>query len=199
MKLRSIAIISALALASAAAHAQIGVYATFDAQNFTRTGLLANPPAGSTNSASPWLYGPIFGAYYTVSSIPKLGKLHTGPVAIGIDVRGDILRTSSTYARADGLIGLRVTPKKPIFSLVPYLQGSAGIGHTKVTGQLNYTNNWSYQAAVGVDHKIKGRIDWRVVEGTAGFLGSYQAGTAPGDTNYNYSLSSGMVVRLGGK
>jgi hypothetical protein len=203
MKLRSITILFAFAIASAAAHAQSGIYATFDAQEFTRTGLLANPPAGSSNSDSPWLYGPTFGVYYTPSHIhiPMLGTLHTGPILLGIDARGDILRTDSQYSRDDAIVSIRVTPKTPLMGIRPYIQGGAGEGHTKVPGasQTTYANNWSYLVAVGADHKIKGRIDWRVVEASAGFLANYKAGLNSNETNYMITVSSGLVVRLGGK
>jgi len=50
MKLRSIATVLAIALASAAAYAQSGVYVTFDAQRFTRTGIYANPGLMATST-----------------------------------------------------------------------------------------------------------------------------------------------------
>lgn len=201
MKLRSITILFAFAVATVAAHSQSGIYATFDAQDFTRTGLLATPPAGSSNSDSPWLYGPVFGLYYTPSHIhiPKVGNLHTGPVKIGLDLRGDVFRTNTNYSRDDGIISLRVTPNAPLMGVRFYVQGGAGIGHTKVPGQTNFTNNWSYQAAVGADRKLKGRFDWRVVEAGAGFLGDYKAGGGANDNNYMITLGTGLVVRLGGK
>jgi hypothetical protein len=195
MKLRVIAILFAFALTTAAARAQVGVYASFDAEQFNRSGLYANPPAGVSNSATPWLYGSTFGAYYNVSHVPYLGVLKTGPVTVGFDARGDFLR-GAQYARADALIGLRVATKTPIKRVTPYIQGSAGLGHTKLPGALYYTNNWSYQFAVGADRKIKGRVDWRVVEASAGFLGSFVTGTSPNGSNYNYSLGTGLVVRL---
>jgi hypothetical protein len=198
MKLRHIAILFAFAVASAAAHAQGGVYGTFSAQQFTRTGLVSNPPAGSSNSDKPWLYGPTVGAYYTVSRIPKLGELKTGPVAIGFDFRGDFLH-GSQYDRSDGLIGLRFTPKRLVKGITPYIQGSAGIGHTKLPKAPFYTNNWSYQFAIGADRKLKGHTDWRVIEASAGFLGSYVAGTAPNNSNYIITLGTGLAFRLGGK
>ena len=43
MKLRSIALVLTVALVSAAAHAQSGVYLTMDAQQFTQKGVLVNP------------------------------------------------------------------------------------------------------------------------------------------------------------
>jgi hypothetical protein len=201
MKLRSITILLAFAIAAAAAHAQSAVYATFDAQDFTRTGLLANPPAGSSNSDSPWLYGPTFGVYYTPSHIhiPKVGTLHTGPILLGIDARGDILRTNTQYNRDDAIVSIRVTPKTPIGGIRPYIQGGAGEGHTKYPGQLSYSNNWSYLAAIGADRKIKGRFDWRVVEASAGFLGNYKAGLNANNSNYMITVSTGLAVRFGGK
>jgi hypothetical protein len=201
MKLRSITLCFAFAVASVAAHAQSAIYAAFDAQEFTRTGIQATAPAGSSNSDSPWLYGPVFGVYYTPAQlhIPLLGKVKTGPVKIGFDARGDILRTNTQYSRDDAIISLRVTPSSPLFGVRLYAQGGAGIGHTKVPGQLNYANNWSYQMAIGADKKLKGRIDWRIVEAGAGFLGSYKAGLGANDNNYMITLGTGFAVRLGGK
>jgi len=199
MKLRSIVILFVLVIASAVANAQAGIYATFSAEQFTRTGLVASPPAGSSNSDSPWLYGPTFGAFYTITHIPKLGELKTGPIAIGLDARGDVLRTNTAYSRDDAIVSLRITPKKAFFKLLPYAQGGAGLGHVKVPGQLNFTNNWSYQFAIGADRKLKHDVDWRVVEFEGGFLGNYVAGTGNNPTNYNIMLSTGLVVHFTGK
>jgi hypothetical protein len=203
MKLRSLALLFAFVLASAAARAQVGAYASFDSQQFTRNGLVLNPAAGSSNSDKPWLYGPTVGVYYMVGHLPKIykiGQLKTGPIALGLDARGDFLRTAaSAYSRDDGILSIRAAYKPGIGKFVPYIQGGAGIGHTKVPGQLNYTNNWSYLFAVGADRKIKGRIDWRVVEASAGFLGTYTAGSNPNNSNYMITLGTGIVVRPRGK
>jgi len=195
MKLHSITTLFAFVLASTAAHSQVGAYATFSAEQFTRTGILANPPAGSSNSDSPWLYGPTVGAFYTITHYPKLGKLpalKTGPILLGLDGRGDFLRTNSQYSRSDGYLSLRVTPKKPMKNLSPYIQGGFGIGHTKTPAQTSYTNNLAYQFAIGADRKIKGNIDWRIFEASAGFLGSYHAGyssacTVSSQTVYSFT------------
>src|ERR1039458_9611214 len=115
MKLRSIATVLVIALASAAAYAQSGVYATFDAQQFARTGLFANPPKGSGNADKPWLLGTSYGVYYDVTHLPKLGKLNTGPVVLAFpafvffypdDIYG------SQIDREDGIFSLRVALKK---------------------------------------------------------------------------------------
>ena len=72
----------------------------------------------------------------------------------------------------------------------------------KMPGQLNYTNNWSYQFAIGADHKLKGRMsrmDWRVIEAKAGFLGNFVAGANTNNNNYIVTVGTGLVVRMGGK
>jgi hypothetical protein len=192
MKLRSIAILFAFAVASAAAHAQAGVYATFEAEQFHRSGILAAPAAGSSNSDSPWLYGPTVGAFYTIHKIPKLGELHTGPVSIGIDGRGDFMH-GSLYDRSDGIVSLRLTPKNKWAGLMPYVQGGAGIGHTKLPHALNFSNNWSYLFAVGADRKLKKHVDWRIIEVSGGFLGNYVAGANVNQSNYILNLGAGLV------
>ncbi len=192
MKLRSIAILSAIAVASTVAHAQAGVYATFDAQMFNRSGIFATAPAGG-NSDSPWLYGPTIGAFYTIHKIPKLGELHTGPISLGLDGRGDFLH-GSLYDRSDAIVSLRVTPKHPFKGgLIPYVQGGAGLGHTKLPHASHFSNNWNYQFSVGADRKLKGHLDWRVVEVSGGFLGNYVAGANLNQSNYNITLATGLV------
>jgi hypothetical protein len=196
MNLRSLAVLFALAGASFAARAQGGVYAMFDAQQFTRTGLLATPPAGSSNSDSPWLYGTTFGAYYMFTHVPVLGTLHTGPIAIGLDGRGTIVRTNTPYNRDDGTISVRISTKNTFATVKPYVQGGAGIGHTKVPGQTFFANDLSYIFAVGADRRLSKRVDWRVVDVSGGFLGNYQSGNNVSNTNHILNFATGLVVRF---
>ena len=208
MRLRTIASALTIALASAAAHAQSGVYAMFTAQEFHQEGIYANPStdAGGNhgNIDSPFLMGASYGAYYDVTHLPNLffikgGPLKTGPVVVGIDGRGETLRDSeygSTLNRQDGLFSLRVALKKPLKGLAPYVQGGFGIGHTKVPFALHYSNNLAYLFTIGVDHKVWKQIDWRV-EGGAGFLGSYRPGNAANGSNYLVNASTGLVFRIG--
>jgi hypothetical protein len=179
MKLRPIATVLAIALASAAAYAQSGVYVTFDAQQFARTGLFANPPKGSGNADKPWLLGTTYGVYYDVTHLPKLGKLNTGPLVVGFDARGDIYRLSiygSQIDREDGIFSLRVASKKPFWQTTPFVEGGFGIGHTRIANASTYSNNFVYQFGVGADRKVSRSFDWRVVELNVGFLGNYGAG-----------------------
>jgi len=198
MKLRSIAILLAVALASAAAHAQAGVYLAFDAQQFDQSGIYANPGIHG-NVDRPWLFGPAYGIYYDVTRLPRFGALHTGPVILGIDGRGDTLRLAeygSQLDRQDGIFSLRLTSRKAFMRSTPYIQGGFGIGHTRIPFRTTYNNNFVYQFGGGVDRKLRGRIDWRVVEATAGFLANYPVGAGAGQSNFLVTLGTGLVVRL---
>jgi hypothetical protein len=202
MKLRTIAIVLTVVLASAAAYAQTGVYLSFNAQQFTQEGVntfITSP--GSQNIDRPWLFGPAYGVYYDVTHLPYLGKLKTGPVVFGIDARGQTLRDTvyyGTFNQQDGIFSLRVATKNTLKGAVPYLQGGFGIGHTKVPGRTYYSNNFIYQFSVGADYKIHKHIDWRIVEFSAGFLGSYATGyyptgLGPNQSNHMLTLGTGLV------
>jgi hypothetical protein len=203
MKLRTIACALAVALVSAAAHAQSGVYVTFDAQQFTQEGVLANPGIHG-NIDRPWLYGPGYGVYYDVTRLPYLGALKTGPVTVGIDGRGDTLRLSAygtTFNRQDGLFSIRLATKNKIKSVTPYIQGGFGIAHTKVPGRTFYSNNFIYQFSLGVDKKIQKHIDWRIVEASAGTMAHYSTGYYPvgvgtNQSSYLVTLATGFVFRF---
>lgn len=200
MKLRSIALVLVPALSIAlasAAHAQTGVYATVEAQQFTQDGIYANPGIHG-NVDRPWLFGAGYGIYYNVTRLPKLGALKTGPFLVGLDGRGATLRLSeygSQLDRQDGLLSLRVATKNKFAGASPYIQGGFGIGHTRVPFAAHYSNNLLYQFGVGADRRIGHKFDWRV-EASAGFLGGYTTGTGPNPSNYMITLSTGLVYRL---
>jgi len=207
MKLRSLVLALAIALVAVTAHAQSGVFVTMDAQQFTQQGIYGPSSVGThSNTDRPWIFGPTYGAYYTVNhvpffnTLPYLSKVKTGPVSVGIDARGDVYRVSeygSTLNRADGLFSLRVAPRKPLFGSTPYVIGGFGVGHTKLPFASYYTNNLAFQFGIGADHKIAKHIDWRVFEATAGFLNNYAVNNAlgPNQSNYTVSVRTGLVFR----
>jgi hypothetical protein len=197
MKLRSLAVFLSLALAAAAAHAQAGVYLTFDAQQFDQSGIYANPGTHS-NVDRPWIFGPGYGVYYNFKKVPGLSAAHTGPLVFGLDAHGDTLRVSeynSQLDRQDGIISVRLSLKKPVDHMNPYFEGGFGIGHTKVPFAQAYSNNLIYQFGAGIDHKIKGRLDWRVIDASAGFLSNYIVGAGPNQSNFMITLGTGLVFR----
>jgi hypothetical protein len=210
MKLRTIALVLSVALASAAAHAQTGVYVTGDAQQFTQKGVLLFPGT-HTNIDKLWLGGATYGVYYDFNRLPLIGKLKTGPVAVGVDGRGDIFRLSvygSQIDREDGLFSLRISAKKPmkqvlLLGTAPYAQGGFGIGHTRNAFRTSYNNNFIYQFSVGFDrplsHKYK-NLDWRVLEVSGGSLanyptGYYSGGAGPNQSNHLITVGTGIVFR----
>lgn len=203
MKLRSIALVLTVALASAAAHAQTGIYVTADSQQFTQMGVNSHPAPGGEEDR-PWLYGTAYGIYYDVNHLPWIGALRTGPVVVGIDVRGDTFRRSeygSQFDRQDGLFSLRVATRNPYMSITPYVQGGFGIGHTRIPSRSTYNNNFIYQVSVGADRHLVGRLDWRVLEASAATLDSYPTGYYPGgegvnQSNYLITVGTGLVFRL---
>ena len=211
MKLRSIALVLSVALASAA-YAQTGVYITGDAQQFTQEGVLAIPGTHG-NIDRPWLYGPTYGIYYDFTRVPGLSKIKKNPLVLGIDARGDIFRAQangSQYDREDGIFSLRLATKKPLAvkhlpkKITPYLQGGFGIGHTRIPARTTYNNNFIYQGSFGVDRQLPGKFkkfDWRVFEVSVGSLanyptGYYPGGAGPNQSNYLITLGTGLVFHI---
>jgi hypothetical protein len=203
MKLRSIALVLSLALVSAAAYAQSGVYVLMQAQQFTQEGVDFPAFPHSADIDRPWLYGPAYGVYVGITKLPYLGALKTGPITVGLDARGETLRLSeygSQFDRQDGLLSLRIATKHPMFKTTPYIQGGFGIGHTRVPFRGAYSNNLDYQFSIGADRKLTKHIDWRVVEASASFLqnyatGYFPVGLAPNQSNYSVTLGTGLVYR----
>ena len=205
MKLRSIALVLTIALASAIAHAQVGVYVTADTQQFNQTGVNSHPaPGGQTDR--PLLIGTAYGVYYDVTRLPYIGKLRTGPLVLGIDGRGDTFRLTeygSQFDRQDGIFSLRVATKKTLMmKTTPYLQAGFGIGHTRIPLRTTYNNNFLYQASLGADHQLGHRLDWRVFEISAGVLAkyptgyySYNGGAGANQSNYLLTFGTGLVFR----
>jgi hypothetical protein len=174
------------------AAAQVGVYGLFDA---TRISSLTGQPSVITgrrlNSTSP--VGGVLGVYYDFRNF--------GPVRVGVDLRGSLLRTkrgadedflgAGTHINSF-LGGVRVSFRTPIkvIQLKPYLQASAGLGRSDFGLSPNLSNGFEYHGYAGVDIKLLPVLDWRAVElGYGGIDGN----------GHNYplgSVSTGFVVHL---
>jgi hypothetical protein len=212
MKLRSIVFVLTVVLASSVAKAQSGFFVTMDAQQFTQDGYRLNPAPGSANVDRPWLFGPSYGAYFDihhipytqnvhVPSVPYLNKLKAPPIVVGIDFRGDTYRLNeygSQLDRQDGILSLRIAPKKEFMGTTPYVIGGFGIAHTRIPYAANYTNNIIYAGGIGADRKIAKHIDWRMFEARASVLGHYQVANtpAPNQSNYLITIGTGLVFRV---
>ncbi len=209
MKLRSFVPVLAFALAgcfSSSARAQGGFYLTFEAQQFTQQGIYANPGQHG-NIDRPWIFGPGYGAFYTIHKVPILNRVpivkdfRTGRINIALEGRGETLRVSeygSQLDRQDGYIDLRFSPKGEFRGVTPYAFGGFGVGHTRIPYQAHYQNNLAYIFGAGVDRRLSRHIDWRVFEADGGFLNQYAVGFAamPNQSNYQITLQTGFVFRI---
>lgn len=205
MKLRTIALVLTVVFAFAVAHAQTGVYVTADTQQFNQMGVDGHaPPGGQTDR--PLLIGAAYGVYYDIHHLPRHGAFKTGPIVLGIDARGDTFRLTeygSQFDRQDGIFSIRVATKKPLMmKTTPYLQGGFGIGHTRIPFRTTYNNNFIYQVSLGADRKLRGRLDWRLFEVSAGALAKYptgyysfNGGAGPNQSNYLLTFGTGLVFR----
>lgn len=184
MKLRWLTILFALMIDSTCAHAQIGVYGTFNSVDLTATSV------GISTQTTNWYTGVGAGVYYNF--------LPMGPIALGADLRGNLL-TGNPQKYRSALFGLRLAVNPPLLPVRPYVQASIGAGGASHSG-LNgvgtiYSNKFQYLVAGGLDYTLVPHLDFRVVEvGYGRMTGISSAGTAPASTFF--SVSTGLVVRF---
>ena len=190
MKLRSIAAVAVLALATLAAHAQsqgnVGLYFNPVAIRVSNS----NADHGSfaflgDNSTSQVFYGYGFGGYYDF--------FHSGPIAAGFDVRESDLHANNAMLRSF-LVGARVSAKPFSRPFKPYAQISFGLGTTKAPGSVVHISKF--------DYTLQKHIDFRVLEIGYGSLTTVSsADVGGGNTFYvpasnQVSFSSGLVFRF---
>jgi hypothetical protein len=184
MKLRWLSVLLGIAIYSASAHAQIGVYGTFDSVRLTASSV------GSTAQTTTWYNGAGAGIYYNF--------LHMGPIALGADLRGNLL-TGSQQKYRSALFGLRLAAKPPLLPVRPYVQASIGTGGASHSG-LNgvgtiYSDKFQYLVAGGVDYTLVPHVDFRLVEVGYGRMTGISSGS-PAPTSTLVSISTGLVVRF---
>ena len=173
-------ILLVLAFTSAAASAQVGIYGNFATVHLTDYG-----------GGNFWTYGPGAGIYYDF--------LHFGPIRIGVDLRGNRL-WGNEEDYWSGLGGVRLVVKPPVLPFRVYVQGSAGVGGVKASGNTgnlssSYSNKFQYDAFAGTDFTLLPHIDWRVVEvGYGRMSGTSNSGVS--NSSGVFTLSSGIVLRL---
>lgn len=167
---RAALVLGCLIFCSLAASAQTGVYAEFSTSDFNGAG------AGRHNGAT-------FGLYHNVLRPPFLG--------IGFDVRATLLGSGDTKAYM-GFAGPRLQLRPRVIPLMPYVEGLVGAGNVHVGGGGNAFSNTAvaYEGVAGLDWTILPRLDWRVVEYSAGGFASSDASIAP------RTWSTGLVLRL---
>lgn len=175
MKLRHFTLLLLLALTPSVSRAQLGIYGNFDATHFR----------DNNNRTTNWFYGPNLGVYYNF--------YHFGPLAAGVDLRGNVLFGNNKKYRS-ALIGLRVAGSAPAVPLKPYAQFSVGVGGSKY-GSGNYTDKFQYDVIGGVDYTIFPRIDFLVAEVAYGRMSGVGGGPDTPSSSI-ITVGSGIVFRL---
>lgn len=137
------------AVAPVIAAAQAGIYGKLDLTNYTSNGDVKTFLGGG---------GGLYDDF-----------IHAGPLHAGLDLRGSY-GTATDLEYRDFLIGIRVGLTVPVVRLRPYVQGSVGVGGTKVKAQtapgivLEWNNRLVEAGFVGMDVTVLPHIDWRVAE-----------------------------------
>ncbi len=123
------------------AHAQLGVYATYSGDRFTGVTCPSYAAPCGTNDGVVKPYGATVGAFYDFKNV--------GPVRLGIDLRGDLLRADkradssaggTDIVRQYGLLsGVRGTFHTPKRWLRPYAEIAGGYTRNNDIGQYTIT------------------------------------------------------------
>jgi len=167
---RMVLLLACFAAFALPSEAQTGVYAEFSTSDFHSPGIDRQ-------------YGPTFGFYHEI--------FHPPFFRVGFDARASLLGSDSHKAYM-GLIGPQVQIHPSVLPLMPYVEGLVGVGNVNVGQGGSFINKtaFAYEGVIGLDWTILPRLDWRVVEFSAGGFG----GTGASITPRNWS--TGVVLRL---
>jgi hypothetical protein len=203
---KAVLVLAAIAIATTTAHAQFGVYGTFNANELS--GINGSP--ATTTACVPATVGPATCPGFNNSVDPLGGGggvyydfLKLGPVKLGADLRGSITHTKrgaeitseGSGARLySSLGGIRAVFHTPFIPIKPYIQASAGLGRTDYgVNSFAIKSNFQYMGYAGVDVTLLPFMDFRVVELGYGGLNPF------GTDSHNYpikTVSSGLVFHL---
>lgn len=193
MKLRFFAaIVAALIMTAAAAHAQAGIYINPLASHVSNSVADSGPFAFlGENSTSNVFWGVSMGGYYDF--------FRQGNLEAGIDVR-DTLQHANNAMLNNFLVAARVqgAPFKKPFK--PYAQLAVGAGTTRApTSQVRITRATGVFTG-GCDYTLNHRFDWRVIEisyGTLATVSTSSVGSGPSIPNSHLlNFSTGFVIKL---
>jgi hypothetical protein len=205
---------------SVAAHAQLGVYGMYSANQNTGVQCLAVAPNNCSNGTAGRTFLGV-GSYGT----PNTGSVNPqgvsggvyydfktyGPVRFGVDVRGGDEHSNKSAASSGGgtgstkasyfLAGVRGSVHTPISWIKPYGQISVGYAKSNVTQSSNLSlqdEYLQYEGFVGADVRITSFLDWRAVEVGIGNMNRIGSGTSTdGNSSLGVrSLGAGIVLHM---
>jgi hypothetical protein len=186
-----------LGAATAAAHAQLGVFGTVTLDHVT--GIQCREATCGTNDGKVSAVGGGFGAFYDFRSV--------GPMRLGATVRGDVTTGNKNAAQFasepkprvySALGGVRLMYPVRLFHLAPYVEGAVGMARTNAAnplpansnGRTVYPAGLQFRGFAGVDLPLLPFLDFRVVELGAGAVRN------SGSTYPIQSISSGVVLHF---
>ena len=168
-----------------AAHAQIAPYAMFSASHYSGIGVGVGTAPNQSGGITP--LGGTFGVY--------ADGLRSGPVALGVDMRGIIQNSANSTPYGDKLsgfmVGGRIAANTMVLPFRPYGQLEIGAIGTNNGTQPTRSVGFAYQVQVGGDFTLVPHLALRV---------EYGAGqvTVAGDNNHHTLQTGGigLVLRL---
>jgi hypothetical protein len=192
MKLRLFAAVVCLALSTAAAHAQVGLYFNPVYNHISNSVADTGPFAFlGNNSKSNSFYGVDFGGYYDF--------VHSGKLAVGVDLRDSILHGNSAAINSF-LFGVRVSASPFVRPFKPYAEFQVGVGTTRPPTNVRKTTREQFGALAGVDYTIAKHVDWRIAEIGYSSLTTVSSETIGGTSSipasHIISASTGLVFRF---
>jgi hypothetical protein len=157
MKLRSLIVALAVAIAPAALHAQTGLYLNPIAMHISNStpdyGTFAFLGSGVT---SRMFYGVNMGGYYDFKT--------PYPFHAGLDVRDSILHSNDAFLN-NFLVGVRISAKpfhNPAWK--PYIEPVIGAGTSEAPATNVHVTKFEYGIYGGLDYATHHHLDFRIVE-----------------------------------
>ncbi len=125
---------------------------------------------GESVAHQSWTTAGTLGAYVGVNG--------AGPLALAIDARADLSSNLKS-----GLFGPRLAIHPPVFPIKPYIELLVG-----GSGVKNGSTQFAARYVLGADTTILPRVDWRVID--------FSAGLNNIDGSHPRTISTGLVLRF---
>jgi hypothetical protein len=192
MKLRFSVLVLTLALCSAGAQAQFGLYLNPEVTRISNSQPDTGPFAFLGQNQTSQIFGGIaIGGYYEAYHAPKFD--------FSLDLR-DAIEHGNNASINSFLFGARVNAKLSNSSMKPYVQLSIGAGRTRAPLSPIPATKLEYDVFAGVDKPLAKHVDWRIVEvgyGSVTTISSYlYAGPVAIPAAKLINFSTGFVFRF---
>ncbi|WP_158794186.1 outer membrane beta-barrel protein [Granulicella sp. L60] len=192
MKLRSLVFCLAFAVATIAAHAQVGVYVNPIGIHVSNSETDTGPFAFlGDNTKGRTFYGVNIGGYYEF--------FQNQNIVASVDLRDGFVKSNNASLNSF-LVGGRVASKPLANSFKPYVQLSIGLGTTKPPTSTLRLNRFEYDILGGVDYTLAKHVDFRMVELGYGSVSTVNSGDFGGTNSlpasHLFTVSTGLVFRI---